>query len=324
MLWTHAAAVLWLAADQDRLKLLAYDFREVPSEQSVALPPADLRGLGYTEDDPADLAPYRAIAAPIVSGALTDAERLRRLGNYIYGLRQQSRADLDEREVRRGPSRLLADMEGGDVANCGQMSAMVQVFWRSLGGDSRGVRWADHEGDVGHYGLEVYSPAAKRWLYYDMNLNGYLEDEDGMPLSVSSVRANLLSGEDLHFAANPLRHDWTPDEFTSFVRRYPVEWYALNNRFLYMEPNRRFGPLNVFYPLLSKLPYPTDRVVNNLMGARDRRMVVRGKVQVADLFTFRGAWLFIFWATGVVLCCLWTLMLTRPRRAAAPTPPINL
>lgn len=303
----HGTCLAWLGSDWQRVRLIAYDFREVTSEAFMTQPPAALRPLGYTEDDPAALGRFRAIAEPIVASATTDADKLRRLGDFIYSMRRGGMPP-EEREVREGLSVILNSMELGEPEGCSQMSVVLAAFWRSLGGHTRGIRWATVEGNLGHFAVELYSTSHSRWMYYDMNLNGYGADEDGVPLSIAALRSNLLTGEGRHLAVNAVAHDWSISQFESFLRDHPVEWYALNNDSLYLERNRRFGSLNRLFPWLVRLPYPLDRVVDNVVGQRDRRLVVDGKIQIAGLLTFTGARLLVLYLVLIILICGTTLL----------------
>src|ERR1041385_564206 len=82
----HALLIAWMCSSWDRLRLVLFDFREMPSELSLTAPPDSLRSMGYVEDDVAPLSSFRDIALPIIRDARTDGERARRLGDYIYSL----------------------------------------------------------------------------------------------------------------------------------------------------------------------------------------------------------------------------------------------
>jgi hypothetical protein len=315
ILVTHVVCLLWLCGTWQRVRLLAYDFHQVPTEAFLTQPPEALRALGYSEDDPAELEQFRAIAMPIIEGATNDGERMRRLGDYIYSLRREGHREADD-EPRIGPSALFAELREGQIGSCAQDSAVLAAFWRSLGGHTRGIHWTTAEGAAFHFAVELYSSAQHRWMYYDMNLNGYGSDDAGTPVSVTALRSRLLTGEDLHLVASPTAHDWTEPEFRDFLREYPVEWYVLNNSTLYFEPGRRFGRFNSWYPVLSRLPYPSDRIADNVLGARDRRLVVDGKIQMGGVFSHEGARLWLGYLVIQVAFCTGTLL--RARAQSAP------
>lgn len=323
LLLTHTALLGWFASDWDHVRMVLYAFHEVHSEETVNESPADLAlHFDYTEDPVEALVKYRAIATPLVAGAATAGERARRLGDYIYSLRRPDGDDLIG-DLRFGPEVIYQKMLEGAFADCGQMSSILATFWRSLGGHSRAVRWAAGSGTIGHYAMELWDEDRHRWFYYDMNLNGFAHDDDGLtPLSVAALRANLLTGEDLHVTASPVHHDYTLDDLITTVRDYPRETYVLNNDYLHWSRNRRFGLLNRYYPTLSALPHPWDRVVDNVTGGRDRRLVVEGRILVAGWFSFRGARLFIVYLLGMMAVCALTLRrtsLARPAGTSAPT-----
>ena len=302
VLAVHLAAGTWLCGNATRLRLIGYDFIEVESEAFINDPPDALWPLGFTEDAPSDLAAFRTIAARLVDGSANDAEKFRRLGDYIYTLRRPGAPDLAG--GRHLPlSVAWVSLQRGEHGDCAAMSQLLAVLWRSLDGHTRAVQWANADGMIGHIAVELYSDAYRRWVYYDMNLNGYGEDESGTPLSIASLRSNLLTNEDLHLVANPKLHEWNGEEFHAALVQTPVEWYALNNRALYFEPGRRFGRFHRVAWLFNRLPGPLDRVVDNVVGDRDRRIVVEGKIGIADLFTFEGArWFVAYLLTMIAVC----------------------
>lgn len=306
VLWTAVIALTWLWSDWVRIRAMLYAFVEVPSERVMAQPPSALEAIGFTEDNTADLSAYRAVAEQIVAGAQTDGERLRRLGDYFYSLRRESSGDLTG-EARQGVSVIFRKMRLGEAASCGQMAVVLAALWRSLGGHTRQIRFASLNGRVSHYGIEVYSAPAHRWIYYDLNMNGYLADADGVPSPVASVRADLISDEATTVVASAAAHEWTVEEFRQALIDNPVTWYVLNNDWQYMEPGRRFGPLRGLFPVLSHLPYPIDRILDNVVGVRDRRAVLAGQVRVAGILSPFGARLVSTSLVCIIFLCVITL-----------------
>ncbi len=322
LLIVHAAVLGWFASSWDHVRLVMYSFTEVPSEYEVNDAPEDLAlSFGYREDAIDELLVFRLIAEPLVKDASTATERARRLADYIYSLRKPEMDVFDE-DQRYGPEVLLERMQQGYAANCGQMSTVLASFWRSLGGHSRAVRWGTPQGELGHYALELWDADRQRWFYYDMNLNGYLHDDDGVtPLSVAGVRSSLLTGEDVHPTSNPDAHDYTIEDLMAVVRSYPVESYVLNNDYRRWSPDRRFGLFNRYYAALAALPHPVDRVVDNLTGSRDRRLIVRGRVLVAGRMSFTTARIFVAYLVVMIAVCLVTLRRTGSGRRAGRIPP---
>lgn len=318
----HAVVAAWFVSDWNQARMVLYDFHEVPSEAFVNVPPEELAArYGYREDPVDQLRRYKAIAAPIVAGAATAGERARRLGDYIYSLRSPTPWSFDE-DLRYGPDVLLEQMQAGAHANCGQMSTVLATFWRSLGGHSRAVRWGTHRGLLGHYAVELWDADRRAWFYYDMNLNGFAHDDDGItPLSLAALRANLLTGEDVHVTAHPSMHDYTLAQLAATARDYPHESYVLNNDFLRWSSGQRFGLLNRYYPALAALPHPWDRVVDNLTGGRDSRLIVEGRFLVAGQLSFEAARVFVGYLIVVMAAGLITLRRTRSSRFAGTPPP---
>lgn len=238
------------------------------------------------------------------------------LGDYIYSLRSPTEREEGD-DLRDGLSVVFHNLQRGQVGSCAHMSVLLAGFWRSLGGHTRIIRWATAEGATGHVAVELYSTTYSRWMYYDMNLNGFGADDDGIPLSIAALRSNLLTGENLVPVVNPVAHEWTVNDFRAVLVAYPVEWYVLNNAMSYFEPSHRFGRLNRLYPMLNALPRPLDRVADNLVGARDRRLVVDGKIQIGGLLSFEGARWLVGYLLAVIAFCSVTLL--RARRRAALT-----
>jgi hypothetical protein len=306
----HVCGLLWLLGDWDRIRLLAMDIREVPSDAFLTNAPDALIPLGYTEDPPASLAAFRRLAAPLIADARSDGEKARRLGDFIYGLRRPGRPDATG-DVRQGLASLIRKLEDGDAGSCGHMSAVMAALWRSMGGHTRGVRWATVAGHERHDGVELYSSSAKRWMYYDLNLNGYGADENGQPLSLASLHSSLLTGEDVHLVANPVQHEWTGEELMAAVRESPVAWYVLNNDLTGLEPAVRFGRAGVAFPWLVSVPWPLDRALDNLAGHRDRRLIVAGRAQIGGLFSVHGGQLACAYLVAIIVLCtagLWVPM----------------
>lgn len=322
LLLAHAVVFGWFVSDWDRLRLVMYAFHEVASEETVNDSPDDLAlQYGYAEDPVADVAVYRPIARSIVAGATTAGERARRLGDYIYSLRRDPPTDLSE-DLRFGPAILLQKMHEGVHANCGQMSTVLATFWRSLGSHTRAVRWGTLDGHLGHYALELWDEDRGRWFYYDMNLNGFARDDDSAtPLSVASLRSNLLTGEHVHLTASSTDHDYTLADLMAIVRQYPVESYVLNNNYLHWSREQRFGLFNRYYDALASLPHPIDRIVDNVTGGRDLRLVVKGRVLVGGLMSISAARVLMAYLLAVMTICLLTLRRTSLARPAGTLPP---
>lgn len=319
----HLVLLGWFVQDWDRIRMVIYYFHEIDQEDDINDPPELLaEAYGYREDAPADLRDFRRIAEPIVAGLSTSVARAQALADYIYGLRHANKGGFDE-DLRYGPRYLLARMQEGYHGNCGQMSTLLATFWRALGSHSRGVRWATHVGEIGHYALELWDDERGAWFYYDMNINGFAHDDDGVtPLSVAAVRSNLLTGEDYHVTSNASLRDMSPSDLRDMVIGFPVESYVMNNDYLSWSRARRFGILNRYFDFISALPHPLDRVVDNVTGARDLRLIVRGRLSVGGLFSFAGARLFVAYLLLVIGLCAVTLRRTpsaRPAGMPAPT-----
>jgi hypothetical protein len=313
LLIAHAIGLVWFCSSWDRVRLVTMDFRELPNEDVLRQPPDALRVFDYVEDDPSELRHISATAEATIRGAASDGERMRRLADYIYALRRHGHRDADG-EPQVGFTTLFEQLNRGDIGSCAQDATILAAFWRSLGGHSRGVRWATVEGATPHFAVELYSTSLRRWMYYDMNLNGYAADDGGLPAPVTTLRARMLAGEPLNLTANATAHDWSTQEFQEFLADYPIEWYVLNNSVLAFEPGRRFGRFHTLYPVLARLPYPLDRIADNIVGTRDRRLVLDGKIQIAGLLTFSGARLFLAYLACQIVLCAATLLIGRRRR----------
>jgi hypothetical protein len=202
------------------------------------------------------------------------------------------------------------------------MSTILATFWRSMGGHTRAVRWGTSRGLLGHYAVELWDTDRERWFYYDMNLNGFAYDDDNQaPLPVASIRSNLLTGEHLHLSAHPTRHDFTVAELLRTIQTFPIEFYVLNNDYLRWGRKQRFGIFNRFYTTLAGLPHPWDRIADNVTGARDRRLIVQGRITVGGWFSLAGARLFLGYLLSAITLCVLTLRRTSLTRPASTPPP---
>ncbi len=313
VLAVHVVALVWFCASGYALRLLAFRFQEAPTPSFVDRGPDALAMYGYAEDAPADLAAYRAVAAPLVAGASTDLEKMRRLADYMLSLRKPGAPLLDD-TMRQGLSTVFAKMKEGRIPLCGHTAALLAAFWRSLGGDARLVRWASVGGAVGHYGVELYSGG--RWIYYDVNVNAFAVNAAGAPLSLSALRqAASATGDPVKFETGAVPAPWTVAQLLPFFRLYPITWYTLNDQALYMEPDRRFGPLHRWSSVLSRLPYPLDRLLDNLVGLRDQQLVVAGTVRI-DGLSPRQAWGLVDYLLAMIGICV--LVIARRRHVEKP------
>jgi len=175
--------------------------------------------VGYSEDDPAALSAFRTIAERVVAGSTNDADRLRRLGDYIYSLRRDGAPDLQGGHVQP-LSRIWSELQRGRHGSCGEMSPVLGAFWRESGrAHPRGSM-----GDGGRHHRPLRDRAVfigiRPLVYYDMNLNGYSADDDGTPLSIASLRSNLLTNEDVHPIASSRYRDWNLGQFRDALRAF--------------------------------------------------------------------------------------------------------
>lgn len=316
LLWTallavHLVGLVWLGGSWDNLRVMLYDLHEVPEAAAAESPPEVLAATWpYQEDDPDVLGRFREVASSLVVHARSAPERARALGDYIYGLRRMDQRGL-EHDLRNGPDLLLDLMQDGWLASCGQATVVFATLWRSLGGHSKMVRWSNAAGVEGHYSVSLWDEQRRRWFYYDLNLNGFLTDPaNGAPLTTAETRARLLNGGMANLSAHPIRRAFTREDLATLLARYPVESFVLNNAYMRWSPTQRFGMLNAFHDLLASLPRPADRIIDNLTGHRDSRLVAEGRIRVAGVVPpdlGRVALLYLVMATATCLVGLWRL-----------------
>lgn len=255
-----------------------YPLMAVEARQ-LAAPPDSLRPLGYIQDEPADLPTFRSLAQSAVRSAASDGERLRLLGDTLFALRQSNLPRIaGGRE--QGVQALLEKMRRGEPGLCGHNTLVLAALWRSLDRDFREIRFTASDASAwyaAHYGIEAYSPESRRWIYYDVGLNGYAVDETGEPLSLAALNDRLAKGRDVGVVASAQYHDWDTGQFLSFLREHQLQVFSLNNRLRMLDPDRRFGRLHFAYDLFSKLPQPLDRVMDAVTGDSGPRMVLSQK-----------------------------------------------
>ena len=160
-------------AVRSRLYRQLYPLIAVEAHQ-LSTNPDTLRAIGYSQDDPADLTGFRTLAEQTIQGAVTDGQRLRKLGDMLYALRRPG-APLITGGREQGVQTLLARLQRGEHGLCGHNTAVLAALWRSLGRDFREIRFTMNDRSAwyaAHYGIEVYLPNTQRWMYYDVGLNG--------------------------------------------------------------------------------------------------------------------------------------------------------
>lgn len=245
---------------------------------SLIAPPAALVSNGYILDDPAELERFANAARPVVAGVEDEAIRLRKLTDFIYSF-HPSRDPFPRvpggRE--RGVHTIFAEIQSGKFALCGQKTMVLAALWRSLGGDVRQIRFSAGE-DVAwyaaHYGIEVYSARWAKWFYFDVSLNGFAATRSGEPLSLVEINDHVESGDDLLILSSRELYDWDATQFLTTVRTNRMQVYSFDNRLRGHDRDRRFGPLNFAYPVLSALPKPFDRIFDAATGDADKRFIV--------------------------------------------------
>ena len=276
--WLPLACILTLSSP---LSVRSFLYRQlyplVPvTAHDLAAAPDELRQFGYREDDPADLAAFRSAAESALPPTATDAQRLRLLGDVLYSLRGSKETWIaGSRE--QGIHTILAKMQRGEWGLCGHTTLVYAALWRSLGRDFREIRFTSSDESAwfaAHYGIEVYSPTTRRWLYYDTGLNGYAVGDNGEPLSLTALNEQLASGRDVGVVANPTRHDWDTATFLSFLRRHQLQVFSTNNQLRGLDADRRFGPLHFAYSFFSRLPRPLARVVDAVTGDAGPRLLL--------------------------------------------------
>jgi len=310
----HVGLLLWLAADWHRARLLIFRVEEARTPAEADAPPERLAGLGYSQDRPEELAAFR----PFASVALTsqdDLERLRILSDAIYLAR-----------IDRGPGQamsglqltsLFAQMQSGRPGDCGSMSFLIAALARSLGYDTRQVIWFRPSGSRPHSGVEVYSPQYRTWVYYDANLNGYATDGSGQPLSLARLRELRRDGAPIRIRSNARLRAETEESFLGFLAAMPWHWYRLNNRLLDYEDDRRFGALNGWFGLLSRLPYPVDRLADTAFGTREARLVLAGTAGTGTVLGLRGLrWVVLYLVIVTAVSSVLIVMLALTARRA--------
>lgn len=244
---------------------------------TLAASPAELTALGYVVDDPADLARFRDVAAPVVAGIQDDGARIRRLADLIYSYHPgRTPLPLIPGGRERGVHAIFSEIESGKFPLCGQKTIVLAAMWRSLGGDVRQIRFSEGE-DIAwyaaHYGIEVYSHQWRKWFYFDATLNGFGVKPSGEPLSLLEINDRIGRGGDVEMRNSAEYFDWDTQQFLSSVRANRLQVYSLDNRLRGQDPDRRFGPLNFGYSWLSQLPRPFDKVVDAVTGDATRRFV---------------------------------------------------
>jgi hypothetical protein len=270
-------------------EIRSYLYRQLYPLQSadaaqLAGTPDSLRTFGYIEDDPAQLSGFRAMAQNAVRTAATDGQRLRQIGDTLYAMRRDD-APVISAGREQGVHVVLGRMQTGEHGLAGHMTLVFSAMLRSIGRDFREVRFTTDDGaawNAAHYGIELYLPDRRHWVYYDIALNGYAVDESGEPLSLAALSEHLAQGHDEAIVASTEHRDWDPQTFLRFLRGHQMMVFSLNNKLRTLDPDRRFGSLHFAYKVLSKLPRPFDRFVDAFTGDAAPRLVLSTHPAPAD------------------------------------------
>ena len=269
----HIAALVWVVGDPGRRRMMFFDVAGV-SPETLASPPANLLELGYTQDDPRELARFRARAEHAVAGAATDLARIRLLSDAIYSLRRPGRDPLGPFDALTLTS--VADaLESGADGQCGHRTWMLAGMARSIGLDTRQVVWAKRNGEVGHMSLEFYSRDEQRWIYFDLNLNGYAT-AGGRALSAADLRARTAGAPAFDIVSNAGMRTWNEAAFRRLHDEHDFDWYLMSNRLQVFERGTRFGRLHAAYGLLTRLPMGGPRIADYLFTGPQTRVAIAG------------------------------------------------
>lgn len=302
----HVCLSAWLLADEHTLHFLVFRIFEVEDPELIDAPPEMLKQFGYVQDAPEDLRGLMARTRFLGPFATDDLSSLRDVADFIYAFRRPGRA---EHANALQLSNLFDQIRGGNPAFCGDMSRAMAAVLRGLGYDTRRVIWFDASGDKSHAGLEIYSVGRGQWVYYAVNVNGYITDEADQPQSFSMIRERFARGLPLFFHRNRDVFMDAESDFLSRLRVQPLYWYVMNNRYLYFEEDRRFGMLNSLRVIFALLPSPVARGLDNLVGMRETRMSVSGVVVTDEHLGVRSLrWLAIYLGVAFVgmLAALWS------------------
>lgn len=269
----HAAALSWLVGDIGRRRALF--FSNVPVERSALdLPPSRLDRFAYAQDDTYALRRFRARAEAATKGASTDLERITALSNATYALRRAGEPGIQSSEAG-SLDRLAAAFDRGGFGQCGHLTWMITGLARSLGIDIRQVTWDTADGRTGHVSFEFYSRDEQRWIYFDVNLNGYAMAE-GRALSAIDLRTRTARGAGITLVSNPRHRNWSEEEFARLHDSFNHDWYLMSNEVEVYLPGRRFGRLHAAQPLIFLLPYGGQRLADKLFTGQQTRLAVDG------------------------------------------------
>jgi hypothetical protein len=287
LLCAYCAAIAWLLADPVRRHALFFSQITVPAS-AITVSPAELALAGYTQDAPEDMRRFLPQATAATAGAATDVERIQRLADAIHDMRRPNAGTIDPFETP-ALSDVANRFASGARGECGHHTWMLTGLARSIGIDIRHIIWALHDGSVGHTSLEFFSRDEQRWIYFDVNLNGFAVMGDSA-LSAADLRAEGAASPRVRFASTPGERAW--DE-AAFIREYAksaFDWYAMSNDLRRYEPDRRFGMLAPARGLLTALPFKVQRALDLTLGSPQTRVRLASTpahTTVADTLTPR-------------------------------------
>jgi hypothetical protein len=269
----HLVALVWLFNHPGRRRMMFFDTVSV-SRAALDLAPASLGTFGYTQDDVREMLRFREAAEAVTAGATTDLQRIQQASDATYRLRREGAAPIG---VFATPalSDVAAALGAGGSGQCGHLTWMLVANARSLGIDTRQIVWANDDGTVGHASLEFYSRDEERWIYFDLNLNGYAE-AGGRALSAADLRSRTEEGAAVTLVSNLALRNWSETEFTTAYERHEFDWYLMTNALQVYEPGRRFGRLHAAHGLFMLLPFQARRVADLALTGRPIRLALDG------------------------------------------------
>lgn len=243
-------------------------------------PPAELAAFGYAEDDPVVWSRFLPRARAAAATATTDLARIQAIGNAVYSTRR-----IIGPRIPADPTLTLDDVaaaiDEGTPGQCGHLTWLMTAMARTLDIHTRQIVWTRRDGTSGHVSFEFFSRDESRWIYFDVNLNGYAT-RDGRALSARELREQGASAPTTVLVSTPGVGMWDQDEFRIEHAEHAFDWYVMSNGLDRFSPGRRFGALRSAHGLLIRLPYAGVRIADRVLSGRDSRLTTTTARQRLD------------------------------------------
>jgi len=273
----HVILLVLYCFFKDGVQYIFFNIQTVSEHEIGFNPENSLQKIAFEQELPRELLFTQKYIPQEILKITDEISKLGAINNYIYSLMNINTLlppDFDYQ--RRLPNLFEHIFVKHEYGTCGHVSSVIAAILRSQNYNVRLVRWLNIDGETIHSALEIFIPNLKKWVYFDTNSNGYFKNHEDVPLSAEEAaiagKNNSSYVEAVSMFTDKVQNNNEIRDLYSLIQTmWP--WYLSDNRFLYFEPERRFGRLNFLYPFISKLPFKLDRIFDQTFGDSESRLI---------------------------------------------------